>query len=334
LTEKTVTDKDYLFLSAMLKAREPYMMSYEKMERMLSCETYDETARVLLDCGHEDMSGMDARGVDLALARFRKSIFDEVLRFAPEPGVVDAFRMKYDYHNAKVLVKAEGAGTDGEHILSDAGRVAPEKLTDAFHDEDYRFIPAALGKALEEAKSVLARTQNPQLADFVLYKAYFQELLDTAAKRSSPYLARYTRTLIDSANLRICVRSLRMGRDQEFLKSALIPGGNVSADRLAQTVLSGDEMAAAFAATPFKEAAILGNDAIRGGTLTRFELVCDNAVIAFLTRSKTVGFGSEVVVGYLAAVETGIVATRMILTGLLAGISPEQIKERLRDTYA
>jgi ABC-type uncharacterized transport system permease subunit len=36
----------------------------------------------------------------------------------------------------------------------------------------------------------------------------------------------------------------------------------------------------------------------------------------------------------VAAVESDITAVRMILTGLLAGIHPEQLKERLRDTYA
>ena len=37
---------------------------------------------------------------------------------------------------------------------------------------------------------------------------------------------------------------------------------------------------------------------------------------------------------YLAAVENEITAVRMILTGRLAGVKSEAIRERLRDLYA
>ena len=40
------------------------------------------------------------------------------------------------------------------------------------------------------------------------------------------------------------------------------------------------------------------------------------------------------VAAYLAAIEGEIQAVRMILTGRLAGVKPEAIRERLRDLYA
>ena len=50
--------------------------------------------------------------------------------------------------------------------------------------------------------------------------------------------------------------------------------------------------------------------------------------------AKLVAYGEEPVVAYLAAVESEITAVRMILTGRLAGIDPQTIRERLRDLYA
>ena len=44
-------------------------------------------------------------------------------------------------------------------------------------------------------------------------------------------------------------------------------------------------------------------------------------------------FGPEQVVGYLTAEEGNTMAVRMVLTGLLAGIDPERLKERLRESY-
>jgi V/A-type H+-transporting ATPase subunit C len=318
----------------MLKARETRILTRDKMDRMLSADTFGEAAKLLAESGYEDMSGFDANGIDAALARHRKAVLDEMLRFVPEKEIVDIFRLKYDYHNAKVLIKAEGAGTSGEHILSDSGRVSIRALEDAFHEDDYRFIPLTLGKAIEEAKSVLARTGNPQTADFVVDKAYFAEMLEMAKALDSRFLTAYTKLLIDNANLRAAVRTVRMGRDYDFMLTALVEGGGTGIERLAQSVLSGDGVTGIFAATPLKEAAAFGAEAMKGGSMTKFELACDNAVTAFLASVKLVSFGQEPVVEYLAMLEAEITAIRMIMTGRLAGIAPDVIRERLRDFSA
>ena len=58
------------------------------------------------------------------------------------------------------------------------------------------------------------------------------------------------------------------------------------------------------------------------------------AVNAYLKGAKLVSYGCEPVIAYMAAVEGEITAIRMILTGRLAGIAPQVIRERLRDMYA
>ena len=68
--------------------------------------------------------------------------------------------------------------------------------------------------------------------------------------------------------------------------------------------------------------------------MTAFELECDNALNRYLASARRVSYGPEAVVEYLAAVESEITAVRMILTGRLAGIAPQVIRERLRDLYA
>ena len=81
-------------------------------------------------------------------------------------------------------------------------------------------------------------------------------------------------------------------------------------------------------------AAALGAAALKGGAMTAFELECDNAVAGCLSAAKMIPFGAEPVAEYLALVECEITAARMILTGRLAGIEPEVIRERLRDINA
>lgn len=334
MSNKKCVREKYLYLSAMLRAREAKMLTREKAERMIDTASFDEAAKMLADCGYEDYSGMNAKQVDNALAERRAEIFAELARMSPNPETVEVFRMKYDYHNAKTLIKAEAAALEREDLLSSSGRVPVQTLIKSFTEEKFTGVPPVLADAIVQAKSVLARTANPQLADFALDKAYFTELLKAARELDSDFLTGYARILIDSANLRSAVRTMRMGKDLDFLKLALVPGGGIDAGRITASSSSGETLAALFTNTLLAEAAALGAEAAKGGRMTDFELACDNAVTAYLTRARLVAFGEAPVIAYLAAVEGEITAVRMILTGFLAGIAPDTIRERLREFYA
>ena len=325
--------ESYICLSAMLHAREPKLLNEERANRMLDAASYEDAAKLLADCGYPDLSQCNAAGIESALSEHRAEICSELQRLVPDPEILDLFRMKYDYHNAKVLLKAEAMGVAGDRLLSGAGRIPAKDLKELYHAEKYSSMPGSLGKAVEEAKAVLAHTANPQEADFLLDRSYFRELSALSAETGNAFLQGYVRLLIDAANLKSYVRTLRMGKDRSFMASALIPGGSVTEDRL---LAAGDKDAllALFTCSRLEKAAALGADAMAGAALTPFELECDNAVNSYLRQAKMINYGSEPLTAYLAAVENEITAIRMILTGRLAGIQADVIRERLRELYA
>ena len=323
----------YLCVSAMLRAREPKLLSLERADRMLDAASYEDAAKLLTDCGYPDMSQMSAAEVEESLAERRSAIFDELRGLSPDKELVDLFKLKYDYHNAKAILKAEAVESDCRHMLSDAGRIPGVRLQELYHEEKYSLLPEKLAAAMAEAKAVLARTSNPQLSDFVLDKAYFAEVRDTAEALGSSFLRGYAEILVDAANLKSAVRTLRMGKNQDFLAEVLVPGGSVSVERL-MAAADKEGLASLYAHTGLEKAAALGADALSGGGVTAFERACDNAVNSYLRGAKLISYGPETVAAYLAAVEGEIQAVRMILTGRLAGVRPEAIRERLRDLYA
>ncbi len=323
----------YLSLSAMLRAREPRLLNAERAGRMLDAASFEDAAKLLTDCGYPDLSQAGAGEIEQALTQRRSEVLDELEKLCPERALVDFFRIKYDCHNAKVLLKAEAMGLDGSALYSRAGRITPEKLQEAWQEEKLSELPRRFGEALLEARNTLARTANPQLADFVLDRAMFAEMRQAAESLDCPFLAGYARLLIDSANLKSLVRAARMHKDADFLREVLLPGGNVEPDRLLAAG-EGEGFAALFAHTPLEQAAVLGAELPEGGSMTAFERSCDNAANTYLRSAKLVSYGPEAPIAYLAAVEGEITAVRMILTGRLTGDAPENIRERLRDLYA
>lgn len=333
MSDKKCEREKYLFLSAHLRAREARMLTSEKAERVLDAVSFDEAARQLCEFGYEDMSGMSVNEIYAALNARREAVLEDITKMLPDKEIADIFRTKYDYHNAKVLIKSEAMNTEREDLFSSSGRMSPEAMKTAYFEEKFSGWPKPMADAVMEAKRTLNRSENPQLADFILDKACYEEMTALAKALGSKYITGYVKTLIDCANLKSAVRCLRMNKNAEFLGNALIKGGSVDADRIA-AANSPEALSALFSVTAFADAAAKGAEAVEGGRMTAFELACDNAVMRFLKDAKLVSFGEAPVVAYLAAFEVELTAVRMILTGLKSGIPTDTIRERLRDFYA
>jgi len=200
--------------------------------------------------------------------------------------------------------------------------------------EELRGCSEAFRRAMAEAKTVLAETHDPQQADLLLDRACYREMADLADVLGSLFLQGYVRLTVDVANLRTAVRVHRMGKEGDFLRRVLLPGGSVSEQSLASARSEG--LADVFRTGPLAQAAELGAKLAQpgGGSLTAFEKACDDAVTTYLTGARMVAFGEEPVVGYLYAKEAEMTAIRTIFAGRAAGLDGDTIRARLRMTYA
>ena len=308
------------------------LLTAARMDRMVDAPTAADAAKVLQEMGYGEFSPDSQEALSQVLAQERDKTFRELYRFVPEQSVVDVFRVKYDYHNLKTLLKARATGQDAGRLLVEAGRVDPAALREAVEEGKPELLPPAMARAAAQAGEVLAATGDPQRSDFILDAAYFAEMRQAAADTGSQFLVRYVQITIDAANLRSAVRTLRMGRGGDFLGRVLIAGGTVAESRILAAAAAGN-LEEAYRATPLRQAAETGKDAIAGGSLTAFEKACDDAVTAAVAAAKTVAFGVEVVIAYLVAKEIEFTAVRIIMSGRMAGIDGEKLRERLRESY-
>jgi V/A-type H+-transporting ATPase subunit C len=328
-----VKDTDYLFISTRIRALENTLLTHERMMRMLETPSADDASKVLLECGYPEMVPLDVNMIHNTLAEERKNTFEDLVGFLPNPAILDVFKVKYDYHNVKVLLKSEAMHYDPTPLLLDLGRVPVRDLSGKLNSSNLTGFPPILQDAIIQARETLGTTRDPQLSDFVLDRAYYQDMNYIAKHANSPFLEGYVRISIDAANLRTVVRTIRMGKNAEFVRDNLFPGGNIDTMRVLTAASAGGSLAELFALSPLREAAEAGMAALTGGRLTQFEKLCDKAVIEYLKRAKFVPFGEAPVIAYLAAKESELTAIRIILTGLLSHLPAEIIQERLRDSY-
>lgn len=323
-------DTDYLAVSARIRAMENRLLTRERMDRMIEAKDTAEARKVLSECGYPDDQTMPLEQV---LAQARGETLADLSRAVPEPALVEIFGLKYDYHNAKVLVKAQATGTSPERLMQLGGRYTPEMLLAGWRQESLRGCSVVFTTAVAQAQEILKQTKDPQQADLLLDRACYEEMAILAKSLESKFLMGYVRLCVDVANLRTTVRVARMGKENDFLRNVLLKGGNVSE----QAILSAgpEGLSEVFQSGVLAQAAQLGAQLVRaGGSLTAFEKVCDDALTAYLAQAKRIPFGEEVVIGYVYAKELEITAIRTIFAGRAAGLDAETIRARLRESYA
>lgn len=330
-----IRDTDYLVISARIKAMETGLLTGERMEQILESKSDEEAVKLLQECGYPELSTTDPEALDAALSAAREAMLADLTDGTPDIRYIDIFKLKYDYHNVKALLKAAAMGTDPSHMLMDMGRVPAQELQEAIRGGDYDALPPMLAAAAQEAREVLDTTRDPQLSDIVLDGWCYRDMTAAAEATGSEFLRGYVQIQIDAVNLRTLVRTLRMGKSADFLRGILLPGGEVSTDAmLTVSANRGTGLTELYGPTQFQAAAEAGGETLRGGgALTRFEKLCDDAVGAYLAGAQYVPFGEAPLVGYLAARETEYTNLRILLMGRGAGIPADIIRSRLRESY-
>ena len=107
---KKIKETDYLFLSAYLRALENGLLTGARMDRMLDAPTAEDAAKILTECGYGELNVVNVDTVDQMLSQARDRIFADLTPLAKDPRMLDIFKIKYDYHNAKTLLKSEAMG--------------------------------------------------------------------------------------------------------------------------------------------------------------------------------------------------------------------------------
>ena len=330
-----IKDVDYLAISARIRAMETRLLTTERLEKLLAANTKDESDKILAECGYPPLDPTHPDEMDAALAAERAETLEDIFQGAPDSRYVDIFTLKYDYHNVKAILKAAEKGISPEPFFIRGGRFTPEELKEAIEKNDYSYLTHTISDAIPATKEVLQTTRDPMLADTVLDRYSFLDMLDEAQSTGSSFLEGYVRLQIDAYNLRTVVRTLRMGKPAEFLQTVLVEGGVVTPEELYNIASNkGSGLAEIYHPTPLAVAAGEGAAALdNNGFLTDFERLVDDGVMSYLSAAQMVPFGEEVLIAYLSARETEYQNLRIVLLGKAAKLPEETIRSRIRASY-
>ena len=216
-------DTDYAAVSAALHAREARLLTQAMAGRMIDADTPEESCKTLLECGYAPLESCTLEHVERALSQARAALYREVSVLAPDQRIVEIFQVKYDYHNAKLALKAKRSGEEVSRLAMDCGRFDAQKVL----RYESGALSAAMSRAMEQAEKEAGHSGDLRMAELLLDRACYEEMSALANETGSAFLKDYVALQIDAINLRTLVRAQRMGCEDEILAAAMLPGGRM-----------------------------------------------------------------------------------------------------------
>lgn len=329
------TKKDYIFASSRVRSVEKYLLSRDKAEAMIDCKAPEDALKILYDLGYGDGSEIfTASEFESLLGEEIKKAFSFIEGIAPDKSELYPFYYPFDYHNLKVLMKAEFMNIDPRGFLIDIGTIPANQMEISVRERNFVGLTDKMANAILEVVDVFARTSDPQAIDIIFDKTLYREMMDSAVG-GNKFIIDYVRLQIDIINLKSFVRIRQMGKSWDFFSHAFIAGGKIQ-DKL--FIASFDEPYELFSERlvpyglhlPMMEGGAMLKET---GRFTSLERLCDNALIDFAKSAKSISFGIEPLAAYLIAKEIEVRTVRIIMTGLVQGLSKDSIGERVRETY-
>jgi V/A-type H+-transporting ATPase subunit C len=161
-------------------------------------------------------------------------------------------------------------------------------------------------------------------------------MMADAEKSEDPVLIKLVNMLIDTANIRIFIRSKQLKKSDDFIRKAWIKSGSFKEEMFEEMVNEGlDKIFSVLKDIGYDKLATQLNEAANNEDgISEIEKILDDFITLYLKESKYEVMGVAPVIGYLFFKENEIKNARLIITGVKNKISRETIKERLRLGYA
>lgn len=320
-----VRDTDYLYATMNIRANEKNLLTARGIERMIEAKTPEEVSKILSEFGYGQSTLRSIDDVESAIQEAEEETVKIVSEACGNDSIKTVFLLKYDFHNIKAITKANFTDQDASNLLSGVSLIPRDVLVSAIKEGELSLLPEKMRAAYESAAEVLSRTGNAELSDCILDEACFEMMTDAAKESGSEFLLGYVKLLADIANLRLAVRMIRRGKAAE-IEERLLSCGKIAKEEFLKKNLS-----EALSGTALERAAALGEITAEGkASFAEFERELDILPVKYMQEAKYVAFDERPVVAYLASREADAVTVRIIMSGKILGLSPDEIRSRLR----
>ncbi len=318
----------YIYAVARIRALEMTLMSQAVIEQLVATDSYKKAVQFIIEkgWGDSDKASMDEN--DILRAETDKT-WAAVAEMVDDMSVFDVIRLPDLYHNLKAAIKTVVAGENPAHVFFDNAEIDGQKMLSIVSDKAWDRLPEHMRDCAREAWDCMAQAGDGQMCDAVIDRGTLLAIMQAAKKADDSLLRDYAETTVAVADIKIAVRSMKTGKNKDFMKRAMAECNTLDIDRLATAAVAGMEEIERYLA----DTAYAGGAEALSESASAFERWCDNRIIETIKPQKYNPFTVGPIVAYILARLNEIKTVRIILTCKLNQLPEEAIRERVREMY-
>lgn len=208
----------------------------DKYTRLAESNTLSEAVRVLAESGYgAGIAVTDPNDYEQMLVAELDGALKTLKELCGNKYALKYFLCKYDYLNAKILMKCKYMRADGVGFCYKQAEISPEFMNKAVLNDDYSDFPQNMAEACDEIDTAYAEgRRSPSIIDVTLDKAMFRDMRIYAQKCRFKY--GFIRDIFvyyaDTVNLMLLYRARKAGFDKETFADMIAEGGKISKETL------------------------------------------------------------------------------------------------------
>ncbi len=226
-----MTNGDQIFANGRLAVMSTKLFGADKFNRLAECSSVAEAVRILSESGYgsivesSDYEKLLQSETDIMLSNFKELCCNEKIR--------SYFLCKYDYCNAKMLMKAKYMRVDGTENCFKNASFDPSDMQNDFTGDNYSAYSKEMATACDEIDFQFASGNRlPKNVDTILDKAMYVEMRRLANRSCYSLIKKFFKFQVDSTNLFAMFRCKKAGISVDNFENMVIDGGMLSKDTL------------------------------------------------------------------------------------------------------
>ena len=230
----------YVYTVARLRGMENHILDSAFFARLMDSASIDDAVKALGETSYSQWISGTSSNFDKAIDSEILATCEELKSFVPDKELLDIFRLPYDFHNVKVLLKGlfkvRGGELEGRRydLLSKLGTIDTEELTNAIETEEYGFLPYGLTDLIPQCWQLWDASKNAQAVELLIDHQMFKAMLNVAEGLKMPDVIQWVKFRIDAENLRSAIRLSRMKYDAAKALPFFHEGGTIRPDDMAK----------------------------------------------------------------------------------------------------
>ncbi|MCP4129497.1 MAG: V-type ATPase subunit [bacterium] len=327
-------DNRYAFITGFMRALEAKRVTREIISQLTQAGSIEEAMEIVRGAGYADFfrAREESTDVDALIHWKRAQVLELLEKYTFHGEIVKIFKLGYDYHNIKILLKGKIFEFESPELLVDIGTIEKKEMVDIFKNEYYNLLPPLMNQAVLTAVDRYYTEKHPILIDLVIDRILYKDILSQSAILGNKFIEDFLKLKINLLNIQTSLRGKEFAGIDSIREKIFIPGGTISKRRLYKLLDAEIEEAAEdVEALGYTRAA----EAVRGYGESPFaiERECDNILVEYIRPAAYLVWGIEPFFAFGQAMEMELKIIGIILSGKRSGFSPEWMETRLPEPY-